>query len=111
MCAFARWQMASSVWEEDVAAAIVSLKTPPTERSEAQVMHLMDWMHHVPFFAANAKSEPAKRSICEALRYASYAPGVVIMRQGNIGHDFFAILQGSVEVLVNGKNVGQLVSE
>eukprot|EP01048_Picozoa_sp_COSAG05_P004282 COSAG05_NODE_225_length_13597_cov_18.878723_3_plen_121_part_00 len=78
----ARRKMTSSVWEEDVEAAIIALKASPTARTEAQIQHLMDWMQHVPFFATNAKSQAAKSSICRALCYESYPKSVPIMRQG-----------------------------
>jgi cAMP-dependent protein kinase regulator len=49
-----------------------------------------------------------RTAVAAALRRRSYPPGSAIVTQGELGTDFFLILQGTVVVMRNGEPVAEL---
>ena len=52
--------------------------------------------------------EDDRTAVAAALKRRSYPPGSAIVSQGEIGTDFFVILQGAVVVLRDGEPVAEL---
>jgi len=52
--------------------------------------------------------EDDRTAVAAALRRRSYPPGSAIVSQGDMGTDFFVILQGTVVVLRDGEPVAEL---
>jgi cAMP-dependent protein kinase regulator len=52
--------------------------------------------------------EADRAAVAGALRRRSYPPGRAIVTQGDMGTDFFVVLQGTVLVLRDGEPVAQL---
>lgn len=49
-----------------------------------------------------------RTAVAAALRRRSYPPGSDIVTQGDLGTDFFLILQGSVAIIRGGERIAQL---
>jgi CRP-like cAMP-binding protein len=77
-------------------------------RTEAQAKLVLDWVGSVPFFQKNAPNEDAMGEISKEVVATTYKEGEDIVVEGETGDAFYAILSGDVDVIVNGKNVGQM---
>jgi CRP-like cAMP-binding protein len=74
----------------------------------------VDALKQAPLF-----SDLSKKELAELARHAEdveVAEGQAIVREGEIGHEFFVILEGEIEVTANGKHVatrggGEFVGE
>jgi len=96
--------------QHDMVAILAALKTGPADRSEQQISRLLPWIKQVPFFNANVKTRTAMLQICSKIRHREYTPGSVLVQQGDLGDEFFAIVKGSVRIWVSDKLVGMKVS-
>lgn len=65
-----------------------------------------DLLGRVPLLAALSPAEHAR--IAEALVPIAYTAGDTIIRQGDLGQEFFIIAEGQTEVLIAGKPVNSL---
>lgn len=90
--------------------AMEAMGVPPSERTDAHEKALISWVNTVQFFKDNAASEAQQAEICKAVQAVAFANGEDIVRQGDRGDAFFAILSGEVNIFVNGNNVGHLAS-
>ena len=99
----------ASKWRSQMIDVVSALKSPPATRTHNQIDCLMKWLRHIPFFRANVKTRTAMLQICQKLRHVEYMPGAVLVRQGEIGDDFYAIVKGTVAVWQSERNLGTMV--
>ena len=59
---------------------------------------------HAPLFEGLSKKELAK--LASATDDLQVAPGTVLCREGRLGREFFAIVDGEAEVTKSGKRIG-----
>jgi signal-transduction protein with cAMP-binding, CBS, and nucleotidyltransferase domain len=59
-----------------------------------------------PLFAGCSKQE--LRDVAAACRETSLPAGETVIREGERGHEFFVVLDGTVEVLQQGERIGEL---
>ena len=60
----------------------------------------------VPLFAGCSEQE--LRDVASACRETTVAAGDVLIRQGEPGHEFYVLLDGTVEVTQDGRTIGDL---
>ena len=82
-----------------------ALQTPPGRRTWKDVTLLKQWM--VAHSALTIDSE-SMTELCADMVYQRYIARDTIVRQGDVGDSFYIILNGIVEVLVDGNHVCEL---
>jgi hypothetical protein len=78
------------------------------ERTEEQAMQLSDCMEGVEWFQTNIFNVRARQAVCEHLTRVGLVSGATLFEQGDLGDAFYILLEGQVEVLVNGESVVKL---
>jgi CRP/FNR family cyclic AMP-dependent transcriptional regulator len=63
-------------------------------------------LKEVPFFSSLSKKELA--TVAREIDEVDVAPGKELARQGEFGHEFFVIVDGSAEVLRDGAKIAEL---
>lgn len=90
--------------------AMEAMGVPVTDRTSAHEQALLKWVNTVKFFKDNAASEAQQTEVCKTVQAVAFTNGEDIVRQGDRGDAFFAILSGEVNIFVNGNNVGHLAA-
>jgi CRP-like cAMP-binding protein len=68
--------------------------------------HSYDKLAEIPFFEGWTDEELAH--VDKAADYVAYKPGEALIKQGTTGYEFIVILEGNVDVTVDGEAVASL---
>ena len=88
--------------------ALAAMRVPRDGRTQQHVDALIKWVESVRFFRDNTSSHAMRKEIGMGVKPVDFAKGSVVCLQGDRGDEFFVILEGEVEVAVNGHSVGTL---
>ncbi len=88
--------------------AQAAMRVPREERTQQHVEALIAWVESVRFFRDNTCSHEMRREIGMGVKPLDFAKGDVVCHQGDHGEEFYVILEGELEVAVNGHCVGTL---
>lgn len=88
--------------------ALAAIRTPLARRSDVHAESLLAWLNSVRFFRDNCSSNAMRREIGQGVQAVEFAKGNVVCMQGDFGDEFYVVLEGEVEVAVNGHSVGTL---
>jgi CRP-like cAMP-binding protein len=97
-----------SIRMADYAAALMTMTLPLEQRSKVQNRNLEEWVGTVNYFKVNARTEQHRIEIAKALHPVYFNDQEEVFRQGEIGDAFYCIMQGQVDIVVDGKSVGTL---
>ena len=99
----------NAVSEQDIEAAIMAMSVLPADRrTEMQQMHIQDWVGTLRFFRENAKTEAHRVEIAKKLVLETKKVGEDVVEQGTEGDCLYAILKGTVDVIVDDSHKGVL---
>lgn len=88
---------------EDLGEMEVTMKMPPEERRVRHLGQLMDLVAGLKFF--QNLSFKLQQQVCRQLRPSRLALGDAVMTQGEEGYEFYVLLQGEVDVFIDGTKI------
>jgi CRP-like cAMP-binding protein len=97
-----------SIRMADYAAALVTMTLPLERRSKVQNRNLEEWVGTVNYFKVNARTEQHRIEIAKSLQVVHFNDHEEVFKQGDIGDAFYCIMQGEVDIVVDGNSVGTL---
>lgn len=97
-----------SIRAQDFAAALVTMSLPLENRSTVQNRNLEEWVGTIQFFKMNAKTGQHRVEIAKSLQTVYVEDGEDVFLQGDIGDALFCVMQGEVDIIVDGNSVGAL---
>ncbi|ETV82336.1 hypothetical protein H257_04998 [Aphanomyces astaci] len=79
----------------------------PEKRNGIDIQLLSKWLLNVPSLKALNVMQAGE--IAKRMRWASFAPNQLVFKKGDIGDACYIIVNGQVDIVVNGEKVGRLV--
>jgi cAMP-dependent protein kinase regulator len=85
-----------------------ALHKPPAERTEKEIMMLVDFTTTNKFFTDKFEriGDPYHRELCRRMQHRVYRLDGYIIRQGEIGDEFYIIMTGTVRVQLEPEDEG-----
>ena len=89
-------------------ALSTAIGTAADQRSAEQDQLLFDWVSSIAFFAANTSGDDVRRELTKLVRIVTCEIGENICVQDERGEDFFVLISGAVDVIIDGKRLGRM---
>ena len=76
------------------------LKLPPAARSNALINSLVPFIRHLQFFKSRGLKDNEIGEILSMMTYQEVEKDKFVMEYGQLGEEFFVILEGQCEIMV-----------